>query len=143
MSTLEGKSQALLEWAQQWPDIDAVLKLNASVTDSGDISLVIAPSNAPLVEYVDGTEQNSIAFALCAMMPYSSFTDSINANAQKFMERWHDWVRAQDDAGNYPDFGDAVVDSLRPVQATPTVANVYNQDSLAKYQFQAQIIYTE
>lgn len=143
MATLTGKGEALLSWARQWPALDGMLKLNATVTESGDVALVVSPSNAPLISYIDGKEQNAISFGLAAMLPYSSFTDDVNSEAQRYMESWYDWVREQDDAENYPDFGEAIIDSVRPVQAAPTVATVYNEASLAKYQFQAQIIYTE
>lgn len=131
------KGKALHEWVKGW---NGLAKLNAIVTNDGDLAVVIEPGNTPLEEFIDGTARQSINFILAGVFTYSPNHDDINAQAQELMEEWREWVAAQDKAKNYPDFGEAVIESLTPV-SIPYLAMVY--EGMAKYQLAAEIIYTE
>ena len=134
---LSSKGRALHEWIKDW---NGLTKLNAAVTEQGDLALTIEPGSTPINVFIDGTKRQSITFALSGMLDYSSLNNNINAQAQEMMEQWHAWIEQQDTASNYPDFGAAVVESLMPI-TTPAVATIY--DNAAKYQFSAELIYTE
>lgn len=132
---LTGKVKSILEWTRGF---DPSIQLNAITTEPGSRSVVIDKSSAPITEYIDGSARYRLIFSLVGMFEYSSFADSVNEDALEAMESWVDWIK---DAG-FPDFASGRIESVRPLETVPTLSLVYNQD-VAKYQFAAEIIFTE
>lgn len=137
--SLDGKGKALLDWVQGWDDL---VKLNAIVTEKEGLALNVEPNSAPLETFIDGSKRLALTIVLSGMMPYSSFHDDVNAQAFDLMARWHDWIDAQYELGNLPDWEGATIEEISPISTAPTLAMVYDQ-TLAKYQFTAQIVYVE
>lgn len=137
----EGKTDAALAWARKWPDLDEFLKLNAIQESDGDATLNTVYSDSKGEPFIDGTARHQYTFMLKMMLPWSDGHDPINSEAERLMERWCDWVDEQY-PDNVPDFGDAEIEGIRALYDVPAVT-VYQEDSLAEYNFQARITYTE
>lgn len=135
------KTQAVFEWAKEWPEIGGYLKLNALNVDSGEASMATVVSDKAVTEYIDGTAERVYTFALNIVLDWSNGYDSVNGAAMALASSWMQWVRTQDKAGNMPELPNAW--KIEPLQDIPALAMVYDDDSLAKYQFQARVYYRE
>lgn len=138
---MQGKTDAALEWAKTWPKLDGFLKLNAILAQDGDASFNTAYSTSVIEKYVDGTAKRQFVFMLKMMLPWSDGYDPVNEEANALMESWRDWVDEQFPA-NVPDFKGAEIDGIEALYDVPAVT-VYADESVAEYNFQARIIYTE
>lgn len=137
---IEGKTDAALEWAKTWPYLDDFLKLNAILTEDGDAALTPVFGDAKGEPFIDGSARHEYTFGLKLMLPWSDGHDPINADAERLMERWRDWVDEQF-PGNVPDWG-CEIEDIRALYDVPAVT-VYQEESLAEYNFQARITYVE
>lgn len=138
---MEGKTDAALEWAKTWPELDEYLKLNAILQTSDDASLETVFSTSEGIPYVDGTAQREYIFGLRMMLPWSDGFDDQNQRAIKLIERWRDWVDEQYPS-NVPDWDGAEIDGIEALYDVPAMT-VYQDESKAEYVFQAKITYTE
>lgn len=137
-----GKTEAVLEWAKGWPDIGGYLKLNAISSESGDASLDTVYNDAKVQDYIDGRALREYTFALVMMADWSDGFDATNAEANRLNESWIDWVDSQF-PDNVPEWPGAIFQSIESVYNVPSLAAVYQDESLAKYMFQAKIAYIE
>lgn len=138
---MEGKAEAALKWAKTWPELDEFLKMNAILTEDGDASLTTVYGDAKGMPFIDGTARHQFTFGLRMMLPWSDGYDPTNAQAERLIERWRDWVDEQFPA-NIPDWPGAEIDAIESLYDVPAVT-VYQDDSLAEYNFQARITYIE
>ena len=139
----QGKTAAMLEWAKTWPELDGYLKLNAFVTEDGEASLSPVQNDAVVTRYIDGTAARRYTFQLRMMTMWSGGFDPVNEAAEALAASWQDWVAAQYDLGNVPDFGGAKVTGIEPVYNVPALNFVYQDDGLAEYLIQAVVTYEE
>ena len=139
----QGKTAAMLEWAKTWPELDGYLKLNAFVTEDGEASLSPVQNDAVVTRYIDGTAVRRYTFQLRMMTMWSGGYDPVNEAAEALAASWQDWVAAQYDLGNVPDFGGAKVTGIEPVYNVPALNFVYQDDGLAEYLIQAVVTYAE
>lgn len=138
---MHGKIDATLDWAKTWPQLDELLKLNAIKNDDGDASMTTVYSDAKGEPFIDGSAKHQLTFGLRMMLQWSDGFDPVNAEAEQLMEQWRDWVDAQYPE-NVPDFDDASIEDISALYDVPAVT-VYQEESLAEYNFQARITYTE
>lgn len=144
MADITGKTEAALEWAKTWPELDGYLKLNAIITKDGDATFDTSYNDVSVVEYNDGTALREYTFQLRVITAWSDGFDPINIEAMKLSSQWLDWVSHQFEDGNIPDFGeDAKIQGIFPVQNVPALNAVYENDNLAEYLIQAKIRYIE
>ena len=140
MRSSEGVSKALFQWASGFPSIDRPLRLNAPLERSGDHCLATGPATT-VSEYIDGTTERRVDFALVLMAPWSEGADGLNAEALAEGERWLDWVEAQW-PDNLPDLGEGrEVTALTTYDGAPLLVQVMPDATTAKYQFQAHLDY--
>lgn len=137
---IEGKTDAALEWAKTWPNLDGFLKLNAIDAEDGDAALTTIFTDAKGKPFIDGTARHEFTFGLKMMLPWSDGHDPINAEAERLMEQWRDWVDEQYPE-NIPEW-DCEIEGIEALYDVPAVM-VYSEDSLAEYNFLAKITYTE
>ena len=143
MWTLKDKTQAVVEWAKQWEGFDEFLKLNSIVIDEGQASLVTDPQDVSLVQYIDGTDIREYGFDLRMILPWSDGYDQTNDNSMAFAVMLQDWVVKQNEIGNYPDWGNALITNMQPTQTIPKLNMVYQEDALAEYLIHILINYEE
>lgn len=100
---VESMHAALWEWFSRCPAI-ARLFFNFSGTDDGDT--VISPAGDTLLEeYIDGSQRRRYAFELIRYLPAAfDANDPSNVDMLEDAESVADWVRAQNDAGDFPIF---------------------------------------
>lgn len=135
------KKDALIAWAKTWPHLDDYLKLNAILTDEGEASLnTISKETQPEQVFIDGTDDIEYTFQLKLVLPWSDGYDPVNAEALALMEDWMDWVDEQYPS-NIPEW-DGTIHSIEAVEDEPSVM-VYQEESLATYNFIVKISYTE
>lgn len=138
---MEGKTDAVLEWAKTWEPLNGFLKLNAILAEDGDASMATVFGDSEGEPFIDGTAQRDFTFMLKIMLPWSDGFDPINAEANRLATTWSDWVDQQYEKGNVPEW-DCEIDGIRSLYDVPAVT-VYQEDSLAEYNFQARITYIE
>lgn len=137
-----GKTEAVVEWAKGWPDLNGYIKLNAITSESGDASIDTVYNESKVQEFIDGRALREYTFALVMMADWSDGFDATNAEANRLSESWIDWVDSQY-PDNVPDWPGAMFQSIESVYNVPSLAAVYQDESLAKYMFQAKITYIE
>ena len=137
---IEGKTDAALEWAKTWDHLDGFLKLNAINAEDADAAFTTIFTDTEGEPFIDGTARHEFTFGLRMMLPWSDGRDEYNAKAERLMEQWRDWVDEQYPS-NIPDWN-CEIEDIRALYDVPAVT-VYQEDSLAEYNFLAKIIYTE
>ena len=137
---IEGKTDAAVEWAKSWPYLNEFLKLNAIEAKDDDAAFTTVYSDSQGEPFIDGTARHEYTFGLKMMLPWSDGRDEYNAEAERLMEQWRDWVDDQF-PHNVPDWG-CEIEDIRALYDVPAVM-VYSEDSLAEYSFLCKIIYTE
>lgn len=141
---MASKAEAVRRWAISCPAVGKYLRMHATEMKSGARSLSIESSDADVREFIDGTREKQLTFALAFVEPWSEGMDSLNASAMQAGEEWLAWVDAQFSEDNVPDFGPGcTIRDVRSLQTSPALAAVFEEDMLAKYTFQAQITYWE
>lgn len=141
---IDGKAKAVLDWANTWPEIDGLLKMNAIINKPGDASMNPVPNAPSVKEFNDGTALREYSFQLCIVLDWSDGNDDTNIEAMSKSSQWLDWVNEQYETGNMPDFGaNAEITDVRFAQNAPMLNAVYEGDSLAEYLIQVIIRYIE
>lgn len=136
----EGKTDAIKAWVKSWPYLDDLIKLNAILSREDDASLNPVGTDSAGEPFIDGSAVHEYVFQLKLVLPWSDGYDDINAEAQKLMESWMDWVDEQF-PNNVPEW-DAEIEAIEAVSTEPTIM-VYQEDSVAEYNFIGKITYTE
>lgn len=137
---MEGKVAAALEWAKTWPELNEFLKLNAILNEDGEASFNTASSSTQGEPFIDGTAKREFIFMLKMVLPWSDGYDPVNEQANALMEKWRDWVDEQFPE-NIPKW-DCEIEDIRALSDVPSLT-VYQEDSVAEYNFQAKITYIE
>lgn len=141
--SIAGKTAAVVEWLKTYPDFDGYLALNGVEGEPGAHAVNTVYNDSEVREFIDGTKEREYSFSLVMIRNWSGGVDSVNQEAEEWGERWLDWVNAQYQAGNVPDFGEKCdVREIQAVQNVPGLAEVYDE-GIAKYLFQAKITYWE
>lgn len=137
----QGKVDAALAWAKTWPRLDDFLKLNAISANDDEAALTTVYGDSKGEPFIDGTARHVMTFGLRMVLPWSDGYDPTNAEAERLIEEWQDWVDEQFPQ-NIPDFDGAEIEGIRSLYDVPAIT-VYQEDSQAEYNFQAAITYTE
>ncbi len=140
---IEGKTEAVRAWLETWPELEGRLKLNAAEMQAGEFAMNTVYNDTAIKEYINGACDRAYTFSLVMVRDWSDGFDTMNAKAMSFGEHWVDWLSAQYQAGNLPDFGDATILSIEPLQNVPGLAEVHESEQIARYLFQARITYRE
>ena len=140
---MEGKTDAALEWAKGWEKLDGFLKLNALINQEGEATFTTAYNDRIVTKYNDGTAKREYTFQLRLIAPWSDGYDSTNIEAERLATEWYDWVSAQYELGNVPDWDGANIESIEPINNAPALNAVFQEDSTAEYVIQAIITYIE
>lgn len=141
---IDGKAKAVLDWANEWPVVDGLLKMNAIINKPDDASMNTITNDEFVKRFNDGTALREYSFQLCIVLDWSDGNDDTNTEAMSKASQWLDWVNEQYATGNLPDFGsNAEITEVRFAQNSPMLNAVYEGDSLAEYLIQVIIRYIE
>lgn len=142
MAEVEGKATALKKWLKGWEGVQGHIKLSAINAETSDKSLNIVENDHVLQKYIDGTAKREYTFALKMMVEWSNSFDTINDESQALMDSWLDWVAVQY-PDNVPQWEHAKITNIEPLYNVSALSNVYQDEGLAEYMFQAKITYEE
>lgn len=140
---LKNKTPAVFDWLLTWPELDGYLKLNAILAQANQAAFNVVPNEAVVESFIDGTARRRYTFQLKAVLPWSDGYDGVNADADRLVASWHDWVAEQYQKGNLPLWEDAQITDIRPTENAPGLNFVYQDEGLAEYVFEAVIDYEE
>lgn len=142
MLSLEGKTEAVMEWLRGWDGLRGCLKLCAVQNRDGEAVMQPSSAQSVLAEFIGGRKQYEYVFDLGMVLPWSGGADEVNAEAVSLMEGWADWVGAQGAKGSFPEWPGAEIDSVEAVYGLPSV-QVSQDQRRARYAFQARIVFKE
>lgn len=145
MFNAQGKAASVQEWAKGWKPLDEYLKLNALISKEGDAAIIPVYSDLVIdgVEYADGTAKRRFSFQLRIVTNWSDGFDSVNEDAMALVSGWIDWVNAQFELGNMPDFDGAIIESIESDQNMPAINVTNPEEGTAEYYFFGRIDYIE
>lgn len=138
---MKDKNQALWEFISKYPNIPSYLTFNSIIELINSTGLIPVSSEDAIETYTDGSSRREYVFAIAQMYVYDTGTSQTNIISMGDMQAFMDWIIAQNEAGNYPDFGeDCFVESIEPLQNMPNLAGT-SENMVAKYMFQFRIVY--
>lgn len=143
MLSLNGKAKAVYDWAMGWPEFSGYLKLNATVIEQGEASMVTDAGAKVITPYLDGTAIRSFRFNLRLVLPWSSGFDGINEESLALATKLYDWVETESGNGSYPKWPGAKITDLQNDENAPALNFVYQDDGLAEYLLPITITYEE
>lgn len=131
---------ALWEWFAGCAEI---ARLFFNFGGDGDGDTVIAPSGDTLLDdYIDGSQRRRYAFELYRTLPLTTDpNDDGNVLMLEDVESVLQWVRDQNDDGNYPEFPDGcTIDSVSVLEDMNGYVSMVDQ-STARYMIPMAITY--
>lgn len=136
------KHAVMFEYMQQCPQINDLF-YNFSTSENGDTVIAPATNEFVVQEYIDKSRLKWYDFSIIRFLPLTTNpNDPLNAVIIFDVEEVMQWIEAQEDAKNYPDFGDRCeVQEISVLQSVPTVAGRDQQG--AKYMFSCRVEYLE
>lgn len=156
------KNQAVIDFLITCPSIrDNPLFFNFLEAKDDNKQLVVTGNEKSLnVKYIDGSEEKRFTFTIidyksiayqAIVKPVqvgTSIVEYPNENVQEVLEVQSiiDWITEQEEAHNYPDFGDnCVIEEMRSLTENPNLNGVDTNVSpaLAKYSISIQIDYID
>lgn len=149
------KNQAIIDFLIQCPQVrDNPLFFNFINAKDENKQIVTLSNDRSLNQsYVDGSVLKRYTFTLIdfksvayrAIVKESGYTDE-NVEDMLDAQSIIDWVEAQADEGNYPDFGETcIIDDMRTTTTNPNLNGVDTSvtPALAKYSISIQIDYLD
>lgn len=135
----EGVSKALFEWAKGFGSYGSQLRLNA-VTETEGGAFLVTSSGVTSQTFIDGTKDRTVYFSLVLVEPWSEDIDTLNTTAMQKGEAWLDWVST---TTTKPDLGSREVLEIAVDDETPVLVQVLSDETCARYQFRAHLIYRD
>lgn len=149
------KNKALIEYLIQCPEIaKSPLYFNFVEADSDDKQFVTVANEKTLNrKFIDGSVQKRFTFTIIdyrsvAYQELAKLHIDTNENVEEFLDIQAviDWIDAQNDEKNFPDFGvDCIIDSITTTTDNPNLNGVDNsgRPALAKYSISIQVDYID
>lgn len=133
----------LLEWAQECDALTDTPLLNWLGANDGECAIVPIPADAEPGFISGDVKEVTYDFMFQVMFQLSETTDDVNTDNMFTLRGWQDWIEEQEEAGNYPDFGDGYsCYELQNLSNMPQLAEVY-ESGMAKFQFPVRLKYLE
>ena len=135
------KHAAMQDWLAECPLLDEELLFDFLNERNGSASISPVSGEAWVKRYVRNSGVKRYQFAVQVMLAASDSTDSTNTDNMYLLDMWREWIEDQENAGNYPDFGERCSSyELSNLSNMPQLAQRY-ESGFAKYTFYAQIQY--
>ncbi len=147
------KNQAIVDFLLTCPAIrDSNLYFNFTEAEDNNKQIVtLANEKALHKAYIDGTIDKQYTFTIIefkAMTPKPVVEGRVDENVDDMLQVQEliDWITEQDDACNYPNFGEnCQIDSIRALTDNPNLNGIDSSISpaLAKYSISIQVDYLD
>lgn len=98
------RNKAVYEYLQNYPKLYSWLYFNTILDAPGNASMLTG-NDVVLTEYLDGSEVHSYIFSVVFMREYDTGTSDVNAEAIAEAGNFIEWIKEQNETGNYPVFG--------------------------------------
>ena len=132
------------EWlVNNYTPIGGWLYFNATPMIIGTVAMNSVSGDKTVKKYIDGSKQNELIFAIDMVTAHDAQgTSDTNMLALQEVENFSTWLD-NIKSSNFPDFGDyKKVQKVEVLTSVPSLL-INNEQMLAKYQFQARIIYID
>lgn len=139
---MTNKHEAMIAYIQQCPQVKDLF-FNFSTSENGDTVVSPVASDYVVQEFTDKSAIKWYDFSIIRFLPLTTDpNDPLNTTIIFDVEQVMAWIEDQEDAENYPDFGDKCeVQEISVLQDIPTVAG--RDQKGAKYMFSCRIEYLE
>lgn len=132
------------EWlVNNYTPISGWLYFNATPMIIGTVAMNSVSGDKTVKKYIDGSKQNELIFAIDMVTAHDAQgTSDTNMLALQEVENFSTWLD-NIKSSNFPDFGDyKKVQKVEVLTSVPSLL-INSEQMLAKYQFQARIIYID
>ena len=136
------KNAAMLEYLRQYDGLQSFLYFNVVESDAGKVALQTVYGEAWEKKFVRGHGIKQWDFALVRIAPADTGTSNTNANETQEMQKFMDWIDAQNKTQNFPKFDGCKVLSIENLQNMPNFAGINTDEGTAKYMFQCRVRYS-
>lgn len=100
------RNKAMREYLNQYPPL-ANLFFQFGDGKNGSTGFSATSNDYIANEYIDGSRDKWYDFSIIRFAPANTYiNDPVNYGSLFDFEAISDWIRTQDELGNYPDFGD-------------------------------------
>ena len=139
---MTNKHEAMVDYMTQCAEVKDLF-FNFSTSENGDTVIAPIASDYVVQEYIDKSALKWYDFSIIQFQPLSTEpNDDTNTTVIFDVEAVMQWIIDQEDAENYPDFGDKCeIQEISVLQDIPTVAG--QDQSGAKYMFSCRVEYIE
>lgn len=149
------KHQAMIDYLLTCPQVrDNPLFFNfGEARENNNQFITTSNSETYGVEYIDGSRLKYYAFTLLTFkaISYNAVVKTGGKQDENLTEMTEfqeiiDWISDQDDAGNYPDFGeDCQVDNIVCLTANPVLSDVdaSMEPAIATYTITIRVVYLD
>lgn len=138
--TITDKNTAILNWLYQCKEIKDIFCLVGEV-ENNSTTFVPNVSEEWAKKFNDGTGEKELTFTL---ITYKDITTEPNSNDNAVMqfdvEKIMEWIKEQNNIGNYPEFAtDEIIFDIEVLENMPNVAGI--DEKTAKFMFAVKINY--
>lgn len=121
-----------------------ILHFNYSPKSADSFGLITNYAEQSVKKFINGKVRKAYGFTVDVVKGYSTSGDDLNLECMNFVQGFMDWIDAQNEAGNFPDFGgNCEVEKIELLQNMPNFAGVNAEAGLARYMVQGRILYVE
>lgn len=134
------RNEALQEWLAESPFVTD-LYFNFYPAEAGVTSIAPVSGERVLKHYTDGTALMCYEFGVIQFWPVNMNVpnNADNAEAMYAVEQFMDWVKAQNQLRNFPDFEGCDVQRVEVLNNLPFSAGT--DDEVAKYMYTCRVTY--
>ena len=136
------KNAAMLEYLRQYDGLQSFLYFNVVESDAGKVALQTVYGEAWEKKFVRGHGIKQWDFALVRIAPADTGTSNTNANETQEMQKFMDWIDAQNKTQNFPKFDGCKVLSIENLQNMPNFAGINTDEGTARYMVQCRVRYS-
>lgn len=137
------KSDIMIDYLRQYPEIQSYLYFNTSTDEPGNTSVATSYGETWERRYLSGHGIKNYDFALIMFQPQDDGTNKNNSAAMYDVQKYMGWIDAQNKARNLPKFEGCQVLSIENLQNMPNFAGTSESGEVAKYMFQCRVRYYE
>lgn len=133
------RNEAVSDFIKTYPSLYSWLYFNTVNMQSGDVAM-ITDEDREVNRFIDGTQEREYIFNIAFVQMYDNSTSDTNIQAMEETQNFNAWVKEQDSAQNYPDFGEDTVNSINVLSEIPLMGIDENSNT-ASYMLQLSISY--
>lgn len=133
------RNEAVSDFIKTYPALYSWLYFNTVNMQSGDVAM-ITDEDREVNMFIDGTQEREYIFNIAFVQMYDNSTSDTNMQAMEETQNFNAWIKEQNFARNYPDFGKDTVNSINVLSEIPLMGIDENSNT-ASYMLQLSISY--